>query len=504
MASQFATVEGTKSYAEKHSAVSYRALGNTNLLVSEAGFGTYRVDVSIEEHYNALEKALTEGINLVDTSSNYANGGSERLVGQVLQDLFEQGRLSREEVVLISKVGYIQGENLEISQARAESSDPFEDLVVFDDELQYCIHPTFLEDQLNRTLDRLQVTALDSYLLHNPEYILVWCEQQGVPIEQAEAEFKRRIKEAFTWLEGEVQKGRIHSYGVSSNTFALSNRLYTWTALDEMLEWAEEITPDHHFKIIEFPMNLYESQGAYQKNQGTGQTVLEFAQAKELGVLINRPLNAIVDNRLIRLTDVTGPVADVKEEDVSAALEKLTETEEEFRQDLLMELSDVQINNPDLFKGLNQGAALKEHWRSFGTNMYWQDVRAGYFVPIVQRSIDILTDCETMPLQLKQWIEKYVDLLNQSFKKISQYYRLSDMTRNQQVGKLVRECEPEWQAETLSQMAVRALRSTAGVTSVLVGMRQTHYVTDILADLTKPVVLKNRKETWQKLKHLPH
>ena len=46
------------------------------------------------------------------------DGGSERLVGNVLQALFRAGELEREEVVIVSKAGYVQGQNLQLAQER--------------------------------------------------------------------------------------------------------------------------------------------------------------------------------------------------------------------------------------------------------------------------------------------------------------------------------------------------------------------------------------------------
>ncbi|MFT5195254.1 MAG: aryl-alcohol dehydrogenase-like predicted oxidoreductase, partial [Candidatus Promineifilaceae bacterium] len=53
--------------------------------------------------------------------------------------------------------------------------------------------------------------------------------------------------------------------------------------------------------------------------------------------------------------------------------------------------------------------------------------------------------------------------------------------------------------KTLSQTAIRALRTTQGVTSILVGARQISYVDDLLTELNRPVAVKNRAESWQSL-----
>ena len=61
----------------------YGRFGNSGLTTSRLGFGTYRVDTREPEHREALKKALREGVNLIDTSTNYMDGDSERLVGSV-------------------------------------------------------------------------------------------------------------------------------------------------------------------------------------------------------------------------------------------------------------------------------------------------------------------------------------------------------------------------------------------------------------------------------------
>jgi maleate cis-trans isomerase len=51
-------------------------------------------------------------------------------------------------------------------------------------------------------------------------------------------------------------------------------------------------------------------------------------------------------------------------------------------------------------------------------------------------------------------------------------------------------------------MALRALRSTLGITTVLVGMRQESYVDDVMEELGRPVSTKDRAEFWRKLQKM--
>src|SRR5919199_6394973 len=107
-----ATPEGTKRRAGERPG--YRALGPTGLNVSIVGFGGYRTGRTDPAHQEALRAALAAGVNLIDTSSNYVFGDSERLMGEVLAE----GGVPRDEVVVVTKIGYAQGPNLELARRR--------------------------------------------------------------------------------------------------------------------------------------------------------------------------------------------------------------------------------------------------------------------------------------------------------------------------------------------------------------------------------------------------
>ena len=170
MISGFATPAGTRQMADRFADRTFNLLGRTGLCVSRTGFGCYRVNAGNVTHATALAKALDSGINLIDTSANYADGGSEQLVGQVIADSIAKGGLSREQVVVVSKGGYLQGDNWTLHRRREAAGRPFTDVILLKEGLAHCIHPDFLDDQIGRSLDRLGLDVLDGYLLHNPEY----------------------------------------------------------------------------------------------------------------------------------------------------------------------------------------------------------------------------------------------------------------------------------------------------------------------------------------------
>jgi hypothetical protein len=91
-------------------------------------------------------------------------------------------------------------------------------------------------------------------------------------------------------------------------------------------------------------------------------------------------------------------------------------------------------------------------------------------------------------------------MLEAAFQAISSVYQEQAAEHAAQIKARVSSAETEWaEAATLSQMALRALRSTLGITTVLVGMRQESYVDDVIEELGRPVSTKDRTESWRKL-----
>lgn len=491
-----ATPEATQVYAGTHGDVEHRPLGDTDLLVSPAGFGGYRVNASSSIFHEALSQALCHGVNVIDTSSNYADGGSEALVGTVVRELHDDERVSREAVVVVSKGGYLQGQNYEISQQRKEAGRPFPDLVEYAEGLEHCIHPEFLEDQLTRSLRRLEMETLDVYLLHNPEYYLTWAAKQDQPLQEARQEYYRRIGLAFEHLEEEVAQGRIQYYGISSNTFPVPDDDPGHTSLSRVWEIAQNVSEDNHFRVVQLPANLLETGAMTTANQPDEETVVSFARRHDLAVLVNRPLNAIQDDRLVRLADVevSGEASLGR---VAAAISRLTEVEKRFSSDIRSLLEAEQEEIVQLADIFTVGRFLQARWRTFGAYHNWNEVQTRFLVPRVQSAVEFLMkQSETV----QDWVREYARVFNEALRAVDAVYAAEVANESQAIKQAVTEIDDDWaQAETLSQMAVRALRSTAGVTTVLVGMRRPRYVDDVLAELRHGVDVEERDAAWQAL-----
>src|SRR5262249_12024446 len=111
-----ATPEGTRRYAQQMNSVV--AAGHfreaQGLLTSSIGLGTYlgqwdeHTDRSSQE---AIKRAIELGCNVVASAINYRFQRSERAIGAALKQLFDAGKLSRDEIIVATKGGFFPFEN---------------------------------------------------------------------------------------------------------------------------------------------------------------------------------------------------------------------------------------------------------------------------------------------------------------------------------------------------------------------------------------------------------
>ncbi|MBI5521987.1 MAG: aldo/keto reductase [Desulfarculus sp.] len=497
MSNTHATPEATQALSQAHPSVPYQPLGNTGLMVSAAGFGGYRVDVEVAEHHEALEKALLAGVNLVDTSSNYTDGNSERLVGAALGKLMGQGSISRDQVVVVSKAGYLQGQNFELSQQRKQEGRPFPELVEFGQGLEHCLHPEFLADQLTRSLERLGLKRLDVFLLHNPEYYLGWAAQQQMDLGQAREEYYRRLGQALAHLEDEARQGRISYHGISSNTFAQASDHPEFTSLARVWLLAQSLGHGHRFRVIQFPFNVLEPQALTRPNQPGGQSLLGQARQLRLGALGNRPLNALNQGRLMRLVEVQAGLVPTPDQ-VGAVVADLLASESEIKTLLFPRLALEEDQRQQLAEFLGAARMLSEHWPEFQGLEHWRSVQGEYLLPRVHAAMQFLAQALGEDQEAAGLIQGHLELLARALGTIEAVYRAATAQENKVLKARLALADPDWaQAPSLSQMAIRALRSTEGISSVLVGMRRPAYVDDVLAELARPVAQAPRLEAWR-------
>ncbi len=481
-----ATPADTALYATRFNAIGYVPLGSTGLTTSKVGFGGYRIDDGTPAHREALEKALLSGCNLIDTSTNYTDGESERCVGAVLGPLVRAGKLRREEIIVVSKIGYVQGTNLTLVQEREAAGEPFPEMVKYMEGCWHCIHPAFLGEQLHRSLGRLQLDTLDVCLLHNPEYFFSDAKKRGRGhLDSLRTEFYRRLSDAFAFFESQVAEGAIRWYGVSSNTAVSPASDPEATSLSRMLAAAREAAgDDHHFRVLQVPMNLFEAGGVLERNTGPNhqQTVLEAAVEAGIGILVNRPLNAITGNRMLRLADffVEGePI------DADAQLQAVADLEMKWRRELAPEIKTSPGSLPpsDFFRWADQLRGLSPQLEGLE---HWEHIEGQVVLPQVSRLIMILD--QNLGGELgrvwQSWRDRYLDELGKFLSELRRQGANKSQRHSTAISAAIDPLLPaERRGESLSRKALSVLASTPGVSCVLNGMRKPGYVDDTLGIL---------------------
>ncbi|MEE8133777.1 MAG: aldo/keto reductase, partial [Gemmatimonadales bacterium] len=476
-----ATATGTSRYRERFGDRGYRSFGTTGWSTSIIGFGGYRVTDGIPEHREALTRAVLSGVNLIDTSTNYMDGGSERLVGSVLRELIEGGEVLRDEIVVVSKIGYVQGENHAIAVKREEEGRPYPEMVKIQEGLWHCIHPEFLADQFQRSLDRLELETLDVCLLHNPEYFLSAAAVARQPLVKARDEFYRRVGAAFTFFEDQVAAGRLRWYGVSSNTATAPTTASESVSVSRVLDTAVAVGgTQHHCKVFQLPLNLYETGALSERNTGPnrGKSALEMAREKELAVMVNRPLNAFTSDGVLRLADV--PLVD-DDVDWDVQLDRVGKLEESFRDQIASSI-DAPDDGPvatDYFRWSDRLPALRR--QQPGLEEWGQtEGQISYTVARVAATLDRDLTGDAAE-RWTSWRMRYFPELN----KLMRAMRVASIAdANRRGAEVVAQIDPmlpdERKNETLSRKALWVVASTPGVTCVLNGMRTVEYVRDAL------------------------
>jgi aryl-alcohol dehydrogenase-like predicted oxidoreductase len=299
-----ATAEGTaarRDGAGTGAAPGHYRSGANGLVLSSVGLGTYlgdEDDTSDALYAEAVLAATALGCNVIDTAINYRCQRSERVIGRALASAVTQGRIRRDEIVIATKGGYLPFDGRVPADPQEYIEETYVDTGIVDRrELVagcHCLAPGYLADQLGRSLANLGIECVDIYYLHNPETQLQ---------EIGRDEFRTRMRAAFTFLEQQVDAGRIASYGIATwNGLRRPRHAREHLPLAELVRLAEEIRPGgHHFRFVQLPYNLAMVEARTLKAQAfNGERVSTLDVAHHLGLTVLASA-AILQGQLTRL-----------------------------------------------------------------------------------------------------------------------------------------------------------------------------------------------------------
>jgi aryl-alcohol dehydrogenase-like predicted oxidoreductase len=291
-----ATAEGTLRYVQaqpEQRRSSYRQ-SKDGLWLSSVGMGTYlgEPDDQTDSLYEAaLDKAFELGCNVFDCSINYRFQRSERAVGRWLKREIADGKLRRDEIVIATKGGFVPydgslpadpGKWVHQNMIASGLAHPNE----FCANYGHCIAPAYLDQMIAWSRHNLGIETIDVYYLHNPE-------TQRISL--SGETFRARMLDALETLEQAVTDGRIANYGTATWT-ALRSLTDTpdYLSLTQIVGLANEVTgPNHHFRYVQLPYNLFMTEAFAFQNQQVGEEFMSAIDAAaELGltVMVSAPL----------------------------------------------------------------------------------------------------------------------------------------------------------------------------------------------------------------------
>ncbi len=111
----FADTEGTKEFVNRavhsHDIVPNHFRQRDGIFLSSIGMGTYLGDPTVQ-HDELIEKAIYDSVksgavNVLDTAINYRYMKSEKCIGRALSRLIDDNVISRNQVFVCTKNGYI-------------------------------------------------------------------------------------------------------------------------------------------------------------------------------------------------------------------------------------------------------------------------------------------------------------------------------------------------------------------------------------------------------------
>jgi aryl-alcohol dehydrogenase-like predicted oxidoreductase len=256
------------------------------LWMSSIGLGTYlgNYDDDTDEQYrHAVVHAVESGCNVIDSAINYRLQRSERSVGAALQELARRG-FGRDEIILATKGGFIPYDSAPPADLRRYFEETFfqQGIATAADIVSscHCMTPRFLLNQLDCSLKNFAVECIDIYYIHNPETQLVKISRE---------DFDTRLLSAFEALEGAVSAGKIRMYGTATwNSYRNDPTAKDYLSLADIVELAKRAGgSDHHFKVIQLPLNLGMSEALSLASQRIGEkTVTPLEAAQALGITV--------------------------------------------------------------------------------------------------------------------------------------------------------------------------------------------------------------------------
>jgi len=295
-----ATREGTKKYAQRAAsqglpAAHFRVVDGLHL--SSIGMGTYLGqpthddDLAVE---NAVYQSVKSGaVNILDTAINYRAMKAEKSIGKALLRLVTDGVITRDQVFISTKNGYITNDgdypNIDTMEYMHRMYIQTDVITANDISSGYNVmNPNYLAKCIDKSLMNMHLSMIDLVYVHNA--FESWNE------DVSRQKFMEMLAKAFEVYEKYRRQNKIRYYGMATWTcFRVPPDDNEYLSLEDVVKIAEIVGGETHgFRFIQLPYNLAYTEALLLKNQSFGYeknlTILDAAIKLNIGVFTSIPL----------------------------------------------------------------------------------------------------------------------------------------------------------------------------------------------------------------------
>ena len=286
MISGYASSEGTQKFVENSGINKSNFKNFENLYLSNVGIGTYLGDADARTDdlvTNAVKQSITSGVNVVDTAINYRSQKAERSVGKALSELISDGKITRDQIFLSSKNGYVTNDaDVKLGFWEYVKEEYSQKGVIKEGDVTsgyHCMTVPYLSDQLERSLKNLNVECVDLMYLHNAV--------EGQIKDVSKEKFLENLKSVFELYEQKRKEGKIKFYGMATwECFRVTSDNPQYLSLEDTVNLAKEVGGENHgFRFIQLPYNMNFDQALLTKNQTLGEEIVSILEASvRLGI----------------------------------------------------------------------------------------------------------------------------------------------------------------------------------------------------------------------------
>ncbi len=255
------------------------------------GQPTQEDDLAVE---NAVYQSVKSGaVNVIDTAINYRAMKSEKSIGKALLRLVKDGVISRDQVFISTKNGYITNDgdypNVDVMEYIHRMYIQTKVITADDISSSYNVmNPNYLAKCIDKSLMNMHLSTIDLVYIHNA--FESW--NQDVSRQQ----FMEMLAKAFEVYEKYRSENKIRYYGMATWTcFRVPPGSHEYLSLEQAIRIAESVGgKSHGFRFIQLPYNLAYSEALLLRNQSVGSannlTILEAAAKLHVGVFTSIPL----------------------------------------------------------------------------------------------------------------------------------------------------------------------------------------------------------------------